>query len=182
MGFRSFEGLRSGVVGRGVCWSMTGWVLAAVLAAGCGVEELPSEEQGPEPRTQEQAIREDNGLSLNGLSLNGLSLNGLSLNGLSLNGLSTTDFSNWFNSDPAGNEQLMRYIVLCAVPEGESRSFRNPTTGVLYTWSGWMGLAPSWSSGAPATVVEQQIVSACLAAHANNYGVHVPISLLGSSA
>ena len=182
MGFRSFEGLRSGVVGRGVCWSMTGWVLAAVLAAGCGVEELPSEEQGPEPRTQEQAIREDNGLSLNGLSLNGWSLNGLSLNGLSLNGLSTTDFSTWFDENPSGHEQLMRYVVRCAVAANQSRTFTHPATGTAYTWQGLLGLAPAWAGGAPATVAEQQIISACLAAHANNYGLHVPISLLGRGA
>ncbi|PTL84483.1 hypothetical protein [Vitiosangium sp. GDMCC 1.1324] len=163
--------------------SVVRWVLASTLslvgATGCGVEELSAEEQDLAPRTQEQALVENNGLSLNGLSLNGLSLNGLSLNGLSLNGLSTTDFANWFNSNPAGNEQLMRYMVRCAVGANETRSFVNPATGALYTWQGGLGLAPAWAGGAPATVVEQQIISACLAAHANNYGLHVSISVLG---
>ncbi|MFY0563228.1 hypothetical protein ACN28E_05245 [Archangium lansingense] len=183
MGFTSFEGLRSGVAGRVAGRSMVAWVLTSVLVTGCGVEELPYEEQqGPELRTQEQAAVENNGLSLNGLSLNGLSLNGLSLNGLSLNGLSTRDFATWFNSNPAGNDQLMRYLVLCAVPANESRTFKNPSTGVAYTWQGGMGLAPNWAGGAPATEAEQQTISACLAAHANNYGLHVPISLLGRDA
>jgi hypothetical protein len=123
-----------------------------------------------------------NGLSLNGLSLNGLSLNGLSLNGLSLNGLSTTDFSTWFNGNPAGNDQLMRYMVRCAVAANETRTFTNPNTGATYTWQGGLGLAPAWAGGAPATLAEQQVISACLAAHANNYGLHVPISLLGRDA
>ncbi|QRK13675.1 hypothetical protein JQX13_18830 [Archangium violaceum] len=163
------------------------WVLASALslvvgATGCGVQELPSEEQELALHTQERAVQEDNGLSLNGLSLNGLSLNGLSLNGLSLNGLSTTNFANWFNGNPAGHEQLMRYMVRCAVPAGQTRSFVNPSTGVFYTWQGGLGLAPSWASGAPATVVEQQVVSACLAAHANNYGLHISISVLGRDA
>jgi len=165
---------------------VTVWVLASALAmagaTGCEVQEPPSEEQGLEPRTQEQALVEDNGLSLNGLSLNGLSLNGLSLNGLSLNGLSTTDFSTWFNGDPANNARLMRYIVRCAVPAGETRTFTNPSTGAVYSWPGVLGLAPDWAGGAPATLTEQQVISACLAAHANNYGLNVSISVLGRDA
>ncbi|WP_233165809.1 hypothetical protein [Archangium sp. Cb G35] len=182
MGFTSFEGLRNGMGGRVAGRSVVAWVLTtalAVSATGCGVEELPPEEPGSAPGTVEQALVENNGLSLNGLSLNGLSLNGLSLNGLSLNGLSTTDFATWFNGNPAGNAQLMRYMVTCAVPANESRTFTNPSTGLVYTWQGGMGLAPDWAGGAPASLVEQQVISACLAAHANNYGLHVPISLLG---
>ncbi|WP_395837313.1 hypothetical protein [Archangium violaceum] len=184
MGFTSFEGLLNGMAGRGAGRSVATWVLASALslvgATGCGVQELSAEEQ--ELYIQEQAIREDNGLSLNGLSLNGLSLNGLSLNGLSLNGLSTTAFANWFNGNPAGHDQLMRYMVRCAVPAGQTRSFVSQPSGTLYTWQGGLGLAPSWANGAPATVAEQQVISACLAAHANNYGLHVPISVLGRDA
>ncbi len=167
MGFTSFEGLRSGVAGSMVGRGMVAWMLTSVLATGCGVEELPDEEQGPAPRTQAQAIENTNGLSLNGLSLNGLS---------------TTDFATWFDSNPAGNAQLMRYMVLCAVPEGESRTFNNPVTGASYTWQGALGLAPGWASGAPVSETEEQVISACLAAHANNYGLHVAISLLGRDA
>jgi hypothetical protein len=158
------------------------WVLSSALvlvgATGCGVQELSPEEELA-LQTQEQDLQVDNGLSLNGLSLNGLSLNGLSLNGLSLNGLSTTDFSTWFNGNPAGNDQLMRYMVRCAVAPNETRSFINPSTGLVYTWSGALGLAPNWAGGAPATLAEQQVISSCLAAHANNYGLHVSISVLG---
>jgi hypothetical protein len=156
------------------------WVLSSVLSVvGCGVQEGPFEEEGPALQTQEQSIEAENGLSLNGLSLNGLSLNGLSLNGLSLNGLSTTDFANWFNGNVTNNHQLMRYMVRCAVPAGESRTFVNPATGITYTWYGSLGLAPSWAGGAPATLKEQQTISACLAAHANNYSINVSISVLG---
>ncbi|HSP78069.1 MAG TPA: hypothetical protein VLQ93_06045, partial [Myxococcaceae bacterium] len=123
-----------------------------------------------------------NGLSLNGLSLNGLSLNGLSLNGLSLNGLSTQEFSEWFNQDASAHEQLMRYMVLCAVPAGESRTYTNPATGLTHAWEGSLGLAPDWAGGTPATELEQQVVSGCLAAHANSYGLHVSISVLGRGA
>ncbi len=185
MGFTSIQGLRSGMAGRGAGRKMMAWVFTSALslvgAAGCGVQELPSEEFET-LQTQSQAVEAENGMSLNGLSLNGLSLNGLSLNGLSLNGLSTADFSNWFTSNPESNSLLMRYMVRCAVPEGESRTFRNPNTGVTYTWPGALGLAPGWAGGAPASVAEQQVISACLAAHANNYGLNVSISVLGRDA
>jgi hypothetical protein len=183
MGFTSFEGLRSGMAGRGAGRTGMAWVVSSALAlvgaTGCGVQELPTEDEAAALQTKQQDLQVDNGLSLNGLSLNGLSLNGLSLNGLSLNGLSTTNFSSWFTGDPAGNDRLMRYMVRCAVPAGETRSFTHPLTGVVYTWPGVLGLAPNWASGAPATPVEQQVISSCLAAHANNYGLHVSISVLG---
>ena len=168
MGFTSFEGLRSRMAGRGAGRGVVAWALTSALslvgATGCEVQELPVEEQGPVLQTQEQALEADNGLSLNGLSLNGLS---------------TTDFASWFNGSPTTNERLMRYMVRCAVRWGESRTFVNPSTGAAYTWPGVLGLAPSWAGGAPATLAEQQTISACVAAHANNFGVNVSISVLG---
>ena len=173
MGFTSFKGLGQ---------SVTTWGLAATVALGCigcGTSELAAD--GQELASHASALREDNGLSLNGLSLNGLSLNGLSLNGLSLNGLSTDAFAAWFDGNPAGHDALMSYMVRCAVPAGQQRTFVD-TQGVPHTWAGGLGLAPHWAGGNPATVAEQQIISSCLAAHANNYGVHVSISVLGRGA
>ena len=43
-------------------------------------------------------------------------------------------------------------------------------------------MAPGWASGQTMTEAEQQLVSACLAAHINKYGVHVPLSVLGRNA
>ncbi len=103
-------------------------------------------------------------------------------NGLSLNGLSTQAFGAWFQSEPELASSVMRYVVLCAVPEGQSRTYTDGVTGKTYTWSGKLGVAPDWSSGRPATVVEQQLVSACMAAHVNKYGLHVPLSVLGVTA
>ncbi len=170
MGFTSIQGLRSGMAGRGAGRKMMAWVftlaLSLVGATGCGVQELPSEEEEL-LHTQSQALEGQNGMTLNGLSLNGLS---------------TTDFTSWFNGNPASNSLLMRYMVRCAVPEGETRTFTNPSTGLTYSWPGALGLAPGWAGGAPASVEEQQVISACLAAHANNYGLNVSISVLGRDA
>ena len=141
----------------------------------------------PAERAAEQGLSADNGLSpnglsQNGLSQNGLSQNGLSQNGLSQNGLSQNGFSTWFNADPAAADAVMRYLVRCAVPSGQSRAWTNPTTGASYSWPGELGLAPGWAGGTAATVAEQQLITACLAAHVNAYGISVPISVNGKTA
>jgi hypothetical protein len=123
-----------------------------------------------------------NGLSANGLSANGLSANGLSANGLSANGLSSASFSSWFTQNPDTSDMVMRYLVRCAVPAGESRSFTDPQTGQQYSWAGNLGLAPGWASGAAANVNEQKLISACMLAHVNQSGLNIPISVLGRDA
>jgi hypothetical protein len=76
----------------------------------------------------------------------------------------------------------MHYLVGCAMPSNKSLTYRDGVTGETYTWNGVLGVAPDWSNGRPATVVEQQLVSACLAAHVNKYEVHIPLSVLGQTA
>ncbi|WP_239470183.1 hypothetical protein [Archangium violaceum] len=120
-----------------------------------------------------------NGLAFNGLAFNGLAFNGLAFNGLAFNGLSTAEFSSWFQADPALGNMVMKYVVACALPPGETRSHTPPDSNITYTWTGNLGLAPDWANGAPASLAEQQLISACLAAHTNKFGVRVPISVLG---
>jgi hypothetical protein len=156
-------------------------LLLVSLATGCGLAEEPTPTAW-EPASEIQELDEDNGLSVNGLSVNGLSVNGLSVNGLSVNGLSTQDFQNWFQTSPTQFDSVMRYVVLCAVPAGQTRTYTDAVAMKTYTWSGGLGLAPGWASGQPATVAEQQLVSACLAAHVNKFAVHISISVLGRDA
>ncbi|AKJ04435.1 hypothetical protein ATI61_101475 [Archangium gephyra] len=157
--------------------------LVVLLLAASGCEPL---ETAPEPLARRTHAVKDlntgNGLSLNGLSLNGLSLNGLSLNGLSLQGLATAEFDAWFQLDPELHDAVMKYLVGCAVPSGESRTYTSPTTGRSWSWTGALGLAPDWSNGRPATLAEQRIISACLAAHVDKYELHISISVQGLSA
>jgi len=156
---------------------------AGAVAACGGVEDTPGFlEEGLE--SQAQAVATTNGLSVNGLSVNGLSVNGLSVNGLSVNGLSVNGllsltFQNWFEAEPTTREQVMKYIVLCAVPAGQTRTYTSLVTLQTYTWPGQLGLAPTWSLGLPATPAEQQLITACLAAHTNKFGIHIPISVMG---
>ncbi|MFL5349023.1 MAG: hypothetical protein ACJ8AT_29845 [Hyalangium sp.] len=168
-------------------WARAG--LAALClwasASGCGPEESLSEPQLLDSQSQELSSGNGlsaNGLSANGLSYNGLSYNGLSANGLSANGLSTADFTQWFTQNRAHADMVMTYVVRCAVPVGQSRSYTDSQTGKTYTWVGELGLAPDWANGHPASYNEQQIITACLLAHVNRYGKHVTISVLGLDA
>jgi hypothetical protein len=164
-------------VGFGAC---ARWLTAVVFLTGgaaCG----PTEEVSSPPSlgVQEQELETDNGMSLNGLSLNGLSTNGLSTNGLSTNGLATAEFSAWFGNNEALNQMVMKYMVRCAVAAGQSRNYQNSSTATSHSWQGGLGLAPGWASGQPLTETEQQLVSACLAAHTNKFGMNVGLSILG---
>ena len=146
--------------------------LPMLVLEGCGDSAL-------EFASQSAPLLDENGLSVNGLSVNGLSVNGLSVNGLSVNGLSTSSFQNWFESNPDILSDLaMKYVIRCALPAGQSRVFTS-STGASYRWDGKFGLAPSWASGTPATLIEQQLITSCLGAHVNKFGLNVPISVLG---
>jgi GLTT repeat-containing protein len=161
--------------------------LALLLTGSVACGPIESSSEPSSLAHQWQALETDNGLaanglSANGLSANGLSANGLSANGLSANGLSQLSFVTWFEQNPAQNDMVMRYVVRCAVPAGESRTYTDPQTQLTYTWQGLLGLAPGWASGQVATLEEQQLISACLAAHTNKFGVSVSISVLGQDA
>jgi hypothetical protein len=118
-----------------------------------------------------------NGLTTNGMTTNGLTTNGLTTNGLTADGLASVDFLAWFETDPVVADMVMRYIARCALPAGESLSWE--WNGIGYTWYGVLGLAPSWGSGATIPAAEQQLVTACLAAHSNKFGLHVALSVRG---
>ena len=170
------SGNRRGATVRKLSWALA--LSLTTLGMGCGTE-------APEPvplGTQEQAALSYNHLSSNGLSFNGLSFNGLSINGLSLAGLASPAFTAWFDQQPALADEVMHYIVRCAVPQGQSRTYTHPLTNKSYTWPGLLGLTPGWAAGGKATVAEQQLITACLVAHTNPLGVSVPISVQGRDA
>jgi hypothetical protein len=158
----------------------SGWLAAAflvALATGCSdaVDKF-----GDHFGVASSELKADNGLSANGLSANGLSANGLSANGLSANGLSASSFQTWFAGNVALADEVMKYVVRCALPAGQSLSFTYQ--GKTYTWSGTLGLTPNWAGGAAATLNEKQLISACLAAHVNVYHASVSIAVEGENA
>jgi len=118
-----------------------------------------------------------NGLTSNGMTTNGMTTNGLTTNGLTTNGLASADFLAWFEADAAVADMVMVYIARCALPAGESLSWE--WNGTAYAWDGVLGLAPAWGSGQAIPAGEQQLMTACLAAHSNKFGMHVPLSVRG---
>jgi len=116
-----------------------------------------------------------------GDNMNGMSPNLLGLNGLHPNGLHTAQFEKWFAADPAAADVMMKYLVKCSLPYAETLTY-TADDGSTHAWPGMFGLAPRWASGKAIPEDEQELVSACVAAHANKYGAHVPISVLGERA
>jgi hypothetical protein len=126
------------------------------------------------------ALATINGLStINGLTCsNGLSAtNGLSvINGLStINGLAST----YGLMTTASGRNQVAYIVRCALPETESIT-KTDQYGNSYTFPGLIGLAPQWQTGA-CDLNCQEVVSACLMAHVNTSGVHVPLWIVAQN-
>jgi hypothetical protein len=108
------------------------------------------------------------------MSANGISVtNGLTgINGLSeTTGLMTTD----------AGRRTVAYLVKCALATGDSLVKKDPF-GTSYTFPGGMGLCPQWKNGGVATDRNcQNTMSACLMAHVNTAGVHVPLWLTSES-
>jgi hypothetical protein len=148
-------------------------MLAVPLVVGCS-PALTGEGEGEEDLAEtEQAVESTNRMSLNRMSLNRMSLNGLSAATLSPDGQSLTGTS--LLSTQEGRE-LLRYIVRCALPPGEA--LKASYGGVTYQFQGAIGLASDWLSS-PLSLSGQRWMTACLLAHANGYGMEVPISLRG---
>jgi hypothetical protein len=123
-----------------------------------------------------------NGLSANGLSANGLSANGLSANGLSANGLTASGLlgsGSTALTDPT-TQQLLKYIVSCALDDQQSLTFT--AGGTTYKFPGGLGLAPQWGSAHGSCDGPcQRWVSACVLARVDAAGVHREISVRGPS-
>ena len=161
----------------------------APLAAACGGGGEKAFSHPPlDPSTLDlMGVVGTNGMSTNGMSTNGMSTNGMSTNGMSTNGMSTNGltaqtlstplFGLWFALAPDFASMVMSYVVKGAYADGTSLDYS--TGGATYSWPGELGLAPAWSAGGPIPLKEQQLVSACLAAHTNKFGVHVEISVRG---
>jgi hypothetical protein len=156
-------------------------VLAGLLCAAVSacVSSAPDEMSDDMNRYQPRIIGE-NRLALNRLALNRLALNRLALNRLALNRLSedrlTLNGSNELVQTEEGRE-LLRYVAQCALVEGDILVAEYQ--GTTFEFPGLLGLTPAWESQ-PLTAGGQRMLSACLLAHVNAFGVSVPISLRAS--
>lgn len=167
-----------------------------LLASGCAYE-VPDDgaQEDGSLGVAEQLIFEENALEVNSLEVNGLTDNGYASNGYASNGyasnslpsraLTPVTISDTIRTaleevGTTGNNSrsLLKYIVGCALADGQTFS---------YTWTdgqgphnenlpGRLGLAPEWALG-PLSVAKQKLVSSCVAARTNFWGVTVLISL-----
>jgi hypothetical protein len=74
----------------------------------------------------------------------------------------------------------MSYIVRCALASGKTVTAKDGG-GASYSFAGAIGVAPEWETGTCNTTCQERM-SACLLAHVNTSGVHIPIWLDGEGA
>jgi hypothetical protein len=169
----------------------TSWLAVSLaLAATLGGCNAPSENDtdtsaeselvGENGLSMINGLSMTNGLSGNGLSGNGLSGNGLSGNGLVMNPLATTGLvSSTFLMNSAAGRSTLTYMVKCALPLGHNIT-KTDLTGASYTFAGGLGLTPQWETGTCDGDC-QRWISACMLAHVNTAGIHVPIWIVGQN-
>ncbi|WP_437480964.1 hypothetical protein WME75_36635 [Sorangium sp. So ce1014] len=153
------------------------------MATGCIAPELALEAEGEAENidSSADALVSGNALSYNALSYNALSYNALSYNALSYNALSPAAASALQDSGAGGAlfRMLVNYTVSCALDASQAFSFSwTDAAGATHNevYHGELGLADTWSDG-PLGAAGKQVVSACLAARTNRYGVSVVISM-----
>ena len=137
-----------------------------------------------------------NRLTTNALNANTLTTNALNANLLAANALTANPkaselliakplntetlkdpYLNLQLHDPGGR-QLLEYIVRCALKPTEKVQLTDKITGQTTEFQGNIGLYPSWSSTRCGREC-QELISACLLAHVNAFGVKAEISLSG---
>lgn len=153
--------------------------IASQLAplAGCS-SALPG--PGEEPVLQDEtAVSESPGrerIITNGLDASILSSERDALLDLSDAPLSASSLGESPLFATAPGRKLLGYVVMCSM--GWDDNFNVFKADREYILEGGIGLAPSWKDAA-LTVSERRWLSACLLAHANAFGVEVPLSLRG---
>jgi len=160
------------------------WMLlvSSMAMVGCMAESLPEDPVG----TTDDALVTNNALTQNAITQNALTQNALTQNALTQNALTQNALTQNALSaieDPSAqgalNRELLQYIVACAFKPSQSFDFTwTDDDGASHAEHlvGQLGLAPKWATGAIGPD-GQRMVSACLGAKVNFYGVHVTISV-----
>ena len=183
-------------------------LIISALGMGCAYESGEIEEEEAIGINQSEIYTENsiepNGLIGNGLAQNGVVKNGVVKNGVVKNGVvkngvvkngiinSTTmptDVVSALAADTSDGQLariLMKYIISCALPGGQSIVFDwTDSQSQLHeeTYYGALGLAPDYGKDAATElpVGQQEWLSACIAARTNYYGVSVTISMRGDT-
>ena len=158
--------------------------MLAAAASGCGAI-IDGAEDVEAVGEAELALVGDNALNANALNANALAPSALSATALSPGALSPSAHQAISHPGSAGalSRELLRYTVGCALGAGQSFSFTWSDDWGLHeeTYPGLLGIAPAWATG-PLDLKGQEMISACLAARVNWYGVSVIISMRSNEA
>jgi hypothetical protein len=77
----------------------------------------------------------------------------------------------------SAGRKTVSYLVRCALASGDTL-VKQDQNNTSYTYSGSFGLCPQWKYGGVSTDATcQEFVSACMMAHVNTAGIHIPIWL-----
>jgi hypothetical protein len=174
-----------GLVARGLAL-LTAMVLVAgagsVLGACASDDSADLDHDRAPVDSVRGSVSSSNRLALNRLALNRLALNRLALNRLALNQLSGMRWGLPSTTELLATEsgrEVLKYVVQCAIEFGDTMV--GTVNGVTYEFPGLLGLAPRWKHRS-LSQSEQRLVSACLLAHVNAFGVPVSISVRARNA
>jgi hypothetical protein len=131
-------------------------------------------------------------LTYNALTYNALTYNALSANARANPMMAKVPLdSNSYNggveelkgqlSDPTGRTQeFFHYLVTCALAPGQTVEYKDEIFGGTYdaVYEGQLGLCPSWHTDAASDMC-RQVVSSCLIARQNAFGISVELSTRG---
>jgi hypothetical protein len=78
----------------------------------------------------------------------------------------------------ASGRNTVEYLVKCALP-ANAILVKKDQYGVSYSFKGLFGLAPEWQNSACTTGCQER-VSACMLAHVNTAGVHIPLWMVSA--
>lgn len=165
----------------------------AVIVATLGLSAC-AVDPGDVPSAEPVGDVAPEGIWVNSLNADALTQNGLIANP-DANGLMPAvalNTTNYSDSSPYGvfrnqlryppTREMMSYLASCALSPGQSISYNDTNTGASYgPWEGQLGLCPAWYTG-PASATCQELVSACLLARVNAFGIKVDLSMRGRGA
>lgn len=165
--------------------SMTFWMGLVVIGfcSGCSNEGPIDDEDAVQG---ENALVQYNALTTNALTTNALTTNALTTNALTTNALSADALSALEDPSIAGTNarSFMHYAVGCALSPSQTFDFTWTDSDAVEhqeSYHGELGIAPGWAAGG-IPVSSQKLVSACMIARVNYYGVTVKISIRSAKA
>ena len=153
---------------------LTGLILASLAFAACTDEsdDLSSGTHG---------VITNNRIASNRIAANRIAANRIAANRIAANRFEANIESMGELLDSPGGQELLAFLISCALPEGEVLVAPDPLGGPDIEFYGEVGVAPEWATE-PLDVVGRRWVTACILSRVNDNGVSVEISIRGPNA